>query len=101
LDLVPIHRGNLVARVKLLMPSGMILACNVLRSKKDPENVFVLPVGERLHNGSHAPIVDFVKPDLRDAWQAVALAALRPRWAELTQPQATAKDREVGDYAAF
>ena len=87
LDLAPIHKGNLLARVRLQMPSGMIVAANAVRSRKDADKIFVLPVGERLQGGSFAPVVDFATPELRDAWQEAALAALRPRWRELTQPQ--------------
>ncbi|MBT9586057.1 hypothetical protein IV102_22135 [bacterium] len=94
LDLVPIHRGNLVARVKLQMTSGMILSCSVLRSKTDHDKIFVTPVAERHKNGAYTPIVDFASPEVRDAWQAAAQAALRSRWAELVAPPAT----EVGRY---
>lgn len=88
LDLVPIHRGNLVARVKLQMPSGLQLTCSVLRSKTDADKIFVTPVAERSKNGAYTNIVDFATPEVRDAWQAAAQAALRPRWAELTaQPE--------------
>lgn len=84
-DLSLIHRGNLLARARLLMPSGMIVSCSVLRNKKDPESIFVMPVAERLAAGGYANIVDFASPELRDAWQAATIAALRPRWRELLE----------------
>ena len=98
LDLVPILKGGLVARGRLQMPSGMIVSSNVIRSKKDPEILFVLPVGERLQGGGYAPVVDFATPAVRDAWQAAALAALRPRLAELASPPATEGGRYDGQF---
>jgi hypothetical protein len=97
LELNPIGKGSLLGRVRLKMPSGLIIACNVLRSKQDGQAVFVLPVGERRHDGGFAPIVDFATPELREAWQDSALAAVRPRLHELLDP--TPKERS--QYADF
>lgn len=90
-DLAPIHRGNLVARVKLEMPSGLLLSCNVLKGKP-ADSLWITPVAERTQAG-YQPVVDFATPAVRDGWQAAALAALRPRWAELTQPAQPNEER--------
>lgn len=86
LELNPIGKGSLLGRIRLRMPSGLIITCNVLRSKKDPSTVFVLPVAERSHGGGLVPIVDFATPELQTAWQESALDAVRPRLPELNAP---------------
>ena len=102
LEVATIFKGALVARVRLEMTSGMTLACNVLRSRKDADVLFVLPVGERLQNGSYAAIVDFANPELKTAWQTAALEALGPRMAELTAPPTNHQvETAGGDYAPF
>ena len=85
LDLTLIGRGGLLARGRFQLPSGLIVAANVLRSKKDPDKVFVLPVAERQQGGGYSPIVDFASAELREAWQNAALEAIRPRWKEIMQ----------------
>lgn len=92
-----IQKGNLLARVQLEMPSGMIVAANVLRSRKDPDHVFVLPVGERQQGGGFAQIVDFASPDLREAWQNAALETIRPRMTEILG----AAPRQEAGYGGF
>lgn len=93
LDMSLIHKGNLLARARFAMPSGLIITANVLRSTKDVGKIFVLPVGERQQGGGFTQIVDFASPELRDAWQAAALKALDPRWADIVQGPAR---REAG-----
>ena len=102
LELATIFKGALVARVRLEMSSGLIVAGNVLRSRKDADVLFVLPVGERLQNGSYAAVVDFANAELKTAWQAAALEALKPRMAELVSPPANRTDESGGGgYAPF
>ena len=83
LDLTPIHKGNLLARGRFQMPSGMIVSANVLRNRREPDKIFVLPVVERQQGGGYVQIIDFATPSHREAWQAAALAALQPRWLEV------------------
>lgn len=97
IDHSPIHKGNLLGRVRLQMSSGLIVACNVVRARKDPESVFVLPVGERQQGGSFTPILDFATPQLREAWQASALAALRPRWSQIINPSSPKESSDYGN----
>jgi hypothetical protein len=93
----PVHKGQLLARIKLLMPSGLILTCSVMK-RKDGEGFFVTPVAERRPGGSWNQIVDFASAKLREAWQARALAALRPHWSQLTQPQQAEENHYAADF---
>jgi hypothetical protein len=92
LELDLIHKNNLLARARIAMPSGLVIACNVLRNKQNAELVFVMPVAERTQTG-YRPVVDFATAAVRDAWQTAAVSALRPRWAELTQPAQSNEER--------
>lgn len=83
LDLALIHRGNLLARCRFQMPSGMIVSANVLRNNPEPDKIFVLSVGERQQGGGYVQIIDFATPSNREAWQEAALAAFQPRWLEV------------------
>ena len=99
LELVLIHRGALVARAKLQMPSGLSVLCNVLRSRKDASQLFVAPVAEKSASG-YTAVIDFATPAVRDSWQAAAIAALRPRWTELIQPPTPSPEVPYG-FAPF
>ena len=81
-----IGKGNLVARCKLEMPSGLILTCNVLRKRSNPSDCFVLPVAERLHGGGFAELVGFTSEAGRQAWSDLALEAVRTN---IAPPQAS------------
>jgi len=102
LELAVIQKGGLVARCRLQMPSGLQLTCNVLRSRKDASVIFVMPPAEKLQSGGYAQIVDFATPELKTAWQAAALEALRPRMTELTAPTTNHQAENAGgNYAPF
>ena len=99
LDLTPISRGGLLARGRFQMPSGLIVTANILRSRKDPEQVFILPVAERQQGGGgYSPIVDFASAELREAWQNAALEAIRPRWEEIMQGGSTGQGAANGSF---
>ena len=100
LELTVIQRGALLGRAKLAMPSGLIIACNILLDRKDPDKCWVATVGEKT-SGGYLPIVEFADPSVRDRWQAAAQAAIAPRLQELLRPNATANDQEVTNYAPF
>ena len=82
-EFTAILKGGLAARCKLQMPSGLILACLILRQKKDPDTFFITPVSEKLHGGGYAPVVEFSSPELQRTWQDMAMAAIEPRLQEL------------------
>ena len=86
LNFAPILKGGLAATVRLEMPSGFVLACNVLRARQDPSHYFVLPQGRPKHGGGFEEIVGFATEDLKRRWQDQALEAIRPRLAELAEP---------------
>lgn len=101
LDLTPVGRGNLLARVRLQMGSGMIIACLVIRSKNDPNKIFVTPVAERQQGGGYSPIIEFATRELRDRWQALALEAVKPRLAELAAPTANRREESPDEFCEF
>ena len=96
-----IHKGALVAQAKIEMTSGMILTCNILRSRKDAEQIFAMPIGEKTATG-YVQTVEFATAELKAAWQTAALEALKPRWAELVAPPThRPAENGGGNYAPF
>lgn len=88
-DLSVIGRGGLLAQGRFQMPSGLIVLGNVLRGRKDPEKIFVLPAAQRQQGGGYLQIVDFASAELREAWQNAALEAIRPRLKEILRGEAS------------
>ncbi|MCW5867443.1 MAG: hypothetical protein KIS61_09290 [Candidatus Eremiobacteraeota bacterium] len=85
LGLTLIGKGNLLGRAQIQMPSGMVITASVLRNRRDPERIFVLPVAERQQGGGYVNIVDFVSQELRESWQLAAFEAIKPRLADIME----------------
>lgn len=90
LDLI--GKGNLLGRGRFQMPSGMVITASILRNRRDPDKIFVLPVAERQQGGAYNLIVDFASAELRDSWQLAAFEAVKPRLAELLQGTSREED---------
>jgi hypothetical protein len=93
LDLNLIGKGNLLGRARFQMPSGMVITANILRNRREPDKIFVLPVGERQQSGGFNLIVDFASAELRENWQLAAFEAIEPRLPEILRGPAS---EEVG-----
>lgn len=101
LELTPIARGGLLGRARLQMPSGLIIVANIIRGRKDPSKIYVFPPAERQQGGNYVQLIDFATKELRDQWQAAALAAVEPRLDELLAATAPREEASTDGYCPF
>lgn len=78
-----ILKGNLAARVKLEMPSGMVITCSILQQKNDPNSFFVSLPAEKLYGGGYANTVEIPDAERARKFQEIAMKTIEPKLSEL------------------